>query len=248
MSTAFHPLASLFPLLEGEEFEQFVEDIKLNGLRDKIDLYEGKIVDGRNRYRALQQLGRDPEAEPEKYFRKAIYIHTIGGEIAPHEQDNDARVRAYIISKNIHRRHLSGEQRLLLLIELIARTPEKSDRQIGKEIGVDHKTVGRARARGEDVGRIPHVEQRTDTKGRQQPASKPERLGREDSPHAEAPKIDPSIKMKRLHALQVIDLLLHPEMRAQVIKAVVEGERHHRFGDFSEAVAALYAELARAGR
>src|SRR5689334_22472444 len=119
MSTQFHPLASLFPLLEGDNFEQLVADIKQNGLREKIDLYQSKIVDGRNRYLALQRLGINPEAEPEKYFRKAIYTHTIGGEVAPHEQSNDDRVRAYVISRNLHRRHLTPEQKRELIAKLL---------------------------------------------------------------------------------------------------------------------------------
>ena len=59
-----------------------------------------------------------------------------------------------------------------MLIELIARQPERSDRQIARSVGVDHKTISTARAKGEDVGSIPHVETRTDTKGRDQPAKK----------------------------------------------------------------------------
>src|SRR2546430_13784104 len=106
----FHSFADLFPLMEGNEFEELVADIKANGLREKIDLYQGKIVEGRNRYRALQRLGIDPSADQKQYFRQAIYAHSAGGENAPHEQDNDARVRAYIISKNIHRR--SEERRV----------------------------------------------------------------------------------------------------------------------------------------
>ena len=68
----FHPLADIFPLLEGDAFDELVADIKANGLREKMDLYEGKIIDGRNRHRALQRLGIDPSADPKKYFRKAI--------------------------------------------------------------------------------------------------------------------------------------------------------------------------------
>src|SRR5262249_5900996 len=85
-------------------------------------------------------LGIEPG---ENHFRKAIYTHAIGGEVKPHEQDNNDRVRAYIISKNIHRRHLTPEQRRELIAKLIAAQPEKSDRQIAEEARVDKNVVSR---------------------------------------------------------------------------------------------------------
>ena len=54
----FHPLADLFPLLEGEDFEQLVTDIRENGLYEPIVMLDGRILDGRNRYRACLSAGR----------------------------------------------------------------------------------------------------------------------------------------------------------------------------------------------
>ena len=52
----FHPIANVFPLVKGEEFKQFKKDIKTNKLREPIVIYEGKILDGRNRYNACKEL------------------------------------------------------------------------------------------------------------------------------------------------------------------------------------------------
>jgi hypothetical protein len=48
----FHPFADIFTLLEGEQFEELVQDIKARGLVSRIVLYEDAILDGRNRYKA----------------------------------------------------------------------------------------------------------------------------------------------------------------------------------------------------
>lgn len=90
-----HQAANLFPLLEGDAFAELVADIKAHGLRELIAFTpDGQLLDGRNRYRACRSLGH----EVDESFRK-----TVGDE-----------PWAYVISTNLHRRHLSDNQRKMI--------------------------------------------------------------------------------------------------------------------------------------
>lgn len=89
-----HPYALIFPPMSKTDFDALAEDMRANGLRDPITLYGGKIVDGRNRYRACANLGIAPRFD------------TFDG------SDEDAL--AFVISKNLARRHLNEAQRALV--------------------------------------------------------------------------------------------------------------------------------------
>ena len=55
-----HELALVFPPMTEPEFAAFKEDVREQGQREPITLYEGKILDGLHRYRACQELGLEP--------------------------------------------------------------------------------------------------------------------------------------------------------------------------------------------
>jgi ParB-like chromosome segregation protein Spo0J len=47
-----HDFSKMFPPISEEDFGKLVADIKANGLHQRIVRYQGKILDGNNRYRA----------------------------------------------------------------------------------------------------------------------------------------------------------------------------------------------------
>lgn len=110
MTLEYHPLANLFPLIEGEDFDRFVEGFRADGtLHDKIVLLDGQILDGRNRYRACRATG-----------------------ITPHFEQYNANIHGdpltYVISKNLHRRHLNESQRAMVAANLATmRQGERTD-------------------------------------------------------------------------------------------------------------------------
>jgi len=143
----------MFPLLKGKEFDDLVDDIRKYGLRESISLFDGKIIDGRNRERACIKAGVEP-----RY--RSIELN-----------DHDAAV-AYVISKNIRRRHQTREQNREQIENRLRADPTQSDRQIARAVNVDNKTVGAVRKSAEAREEIPHVAKRTDSKGRSQFAHK----------------------------------------------------------------------------
>lgn len=88
MNYQLHPLCTLFPRIDGKEFTALCDDIKSNGLRNPIVLHDGMILDGGNRYRACIEAGVEPE-----------FTQFEGGNLV-----------AFVLSANLHRRHLTAGQ------------------------------------------------------------------------------------------------------------------------------------------
>jgi site-specific DNA-methyltransferase (adenine-specific) len=106
----FHPVADIFPMMSEREFSDLAGDIKVHGLREPVWLHtDGRIIDGRNRYRACLQAGVEPQ------FR------TYAG--------TDDDLVGFVVSLNLHRRHLNESQRAMVAAR-IAQLPRGANQHV----------------------------------------------------------------------------------------------------------------------
>jgi N6-adenosine-specific RNA methylase IME4 len=113
----FHPLAEIFPLVEGDDFDEFVKDVRRCGLRERIELLDGRILDGRNRYLACVAAGLMPEELTAPNAGHLKYFHSFvpAGADTPSQDE----LVAYVISKNLRRRQLNDDQRRMVAARLV---------------------------------------------------------------------------------------------------------------------------------
>src|SRR5262245_24884979 len=97
-----HDLAELFPLHEGPALDDLAEDMAgPTGQLEPVTLYQGKILDGRRRYLAARRQGLE--------LKTRVF------------KGDDAQALAYVVAKNLYRRHLSESERALVAAKIVTR-------------------------------------------------------------------------------------------------------------------------------
>jgi len=109
-----HPTSNIFPLMDNKEYETFKADIASIGLLQPICLHpDGRILDGRNRYKACLELGIEPRFET---------------------WNAQGSLVMFVISMNLHRRHLNSSQKAVIAMEIepiLAQEAKERQRQAG---------------------------------------------------------------------------------------------------------------------
>lgn len=127
----FHRLCLIFPQADERTLEEMADDIRKNGLNDPIVQHEGKILDGRNRYLACLKAGVEPT-------------------FADYRGDEPLE---YVVTKNLHRRHLTpsqlsvAAQKVYQLAQEDDSIPEEekpTQKEIAKQFNVSERTLNSA--------------------------------------------------------------------------------------------------------
>lgn len=150
--TEFHRFANIFPLIEGEEFEALVADIREHGVLEPIILLGQQILDGRNRYRAAVAAKVLPEDLNQVTASQLKYVRQFVPMGAP--EPSAMQLLDFVVSKNLRRRQLDESQRGMAAADVAnmrqgARTdleppanlPEVSQADAAKMFNVSERTV-----------------------------------------------------------------------------------------------------------
>lgn len=142
----------VMPELTPDEYAELKADIAKRGVMVPIEFDEiGNVLDGYHRLQICDELGI-------KDYPKVIRAGMTEAEKLTHAR-----------KLNMARRHLTQEQKRILIREQLKDTPEQSDRQIAKALGVTHPTVATLRKELEETGDVEKFTTSIDTLGREQP-------------------------------------------------------------------------------
>lgn len=178
MNVDAHPLATKFPDMNDKDFAALVADIQANGQREPIVIFQGQILDGRHRARACQMLGMEPIT---KVF------------------DGDEAAAALLVdSLNVHRRHLTREQRRSLTDAELKRDPTQSNRVIAEKVGVSPTSVGAARAELEATVQIGQSDTRIGKNGVEKPARKAAAKDAAEKAKAQESEAEKPVRLSKL--------------------------------------------------
>lgn len=119
-----HPAASKFPLMVGKDFDELVEAVHRAGTVTAVEMHKGQLIDGRNRVRAVEVLrSRGIEIE-----LPTIEWQPVG----------DETVEEHIYAVNVHRRHLTDDQRVALATLFLPLIRQRThERQAATRFGRD---------------------------------------------------------------------------------------------------------------
>src|SRR5262245_53773770 len=117
-----HPAADIFPMMSDEELAKLGEDIKQNGIRMPIGFWhppgepkKAVLMDGRNRLEAAERVGMYDGNIP------MAFVHC-------------SDPTSWIISLNIHRRHLTKQQQADLIVAAIKAGDEAKQKLTQNEL------------------------------------------------------------------------------------------------------------------
>ena len=113
-----HELSEKWGDMPAKEFRDLVEDVRKNGVLHPVTLYEGKVLDGWQRYRAALEAGVECPAQDYTGDDPAGFVITanhVRRHLTPEARtrllDPGGGLPSITMSADVYRRHLTSAER-----------------------------------------------------------------------------------------------------------------------------------------
>jgi DNA modification methylase/ParB-like chromosome segregation protein Spo0J len=119
-----HEYANLFPMMLDDDFSQLKTSMSESGYDESLPivLFNGLILDGRNRYKAANELNVTP-----------LFTEFTG---------TDEQALSFVLRHNLNRRHLNASQKAALAVKLLPIFEEQAKARQGKRTDLkDNETT-----------------------------------------------------------------------------------------------------------
>lgn len=161
----------LLPALTADELHDLRASIETHGVMVPVLIDgDGDVIDGHHRQQIADELGIDYP-------------------VAQRADLTETEKRTLALDLNLHRRHLSREQKREVIARSLAADPHLSNRQHAERTGASHPTVAAVRSELESTGKIYQSDERMSADGRVRPSTQPERP---EPINGHAPEPDPA--------------------------------------------------------
>jgi hypothetical protein len=143
-----HPIADVWPMMDEDKLRELADDIRKNGQLVPVWLYEGKILDGRNRWTACKIAGVEPKTkeytgdEPtafavamndrRRHMNKGA-LAAVAAELEPH------------FAADAKRRQIRKPKSESVVEKVPQQTPRKAREEAAASVGVNDRYVSDAK-------------------------------------------------------------------------------------------------------
>jgi ParB-like chromosome segregation protein Spo0J len=205
-----HPVACMFPPMRGRGYDELLNSLKNDGQQEPCVVDGNVFLDGRNRVKALNELGR---------ATRVVQFADLETDLTP---------GAWVMTKNLQRRHLTSDQYLAITAKYRAWCKEEADRKQAEADAASRSEQGAST--DQDDPEKTEASQQQNAEGaeasdyRQKPAdnTRKRKRGRPRGERSEAKALARDAKQSRYRAEQMVKLRKQsPELATKVEKGAL---------------------------
>ena len=143
-----HPIADVWPMMDEAKIQELADDIRKNGQLVPVWVYEGKILDGRNRWAACKIAGVEPKTQEYTGDEPTAFAVSLNDRRRHMNKGSLAAVAAELephFAADAKRRQIRKPKAVSVVEKIPQQTPSKAREEAAKSVGVNDRYVSDAK-------------------------------------------------------------------------------------------------------